>query len=108
MEAFAIPEATDRLDDAVDGLVDESIDEFSAHALGEDLIDIRRAIDRLEALQLVLRAGPHQTADEKSPRKKCASDVLADEAGAAGEEYALRHAANRSTALREFRATGRR
>ena len=49
MEAFAIPEARDRLDDAVDGLVSESIDEFSTHALGEDLIDIRRAIDRLEA-----------------------------------------------------------
>ena len=65
------------------------------------------AIDRLEALQLVLRAGPHQTADEKSPRKKCASDALADEAGAAGEEYALRHDANRSTGLREFRAAGR-
>jgi hypothetical protein len=49
MEAFAIPDARDRLEDAVDGLVDESIDEFSTHALGEDLIDIRRAIDRLEA-----------------------------------------------------------
>src|SRR5580700_2427757 len=49
MEALAIPDARDRLGDAVDGLVDESIDEFSTHALGEDLIDIRRAIDRLEA-----------------------------------------------------------
>ena len=49
MEAFAIPDARERLDDAVDGLVDESIDEFSTHALGEDLIDLRRAIDRLEA-----------------------------------------------------------
>src|SRR4029077_20054459 len=49
MEAFAIPDARDRLGDAVDGLVDESIDAFSTHALGEDLIDIRRAIDRLEA-----------------------------------------------------------
>jgi hypothetical protein len=45
MEAFAIPDARDRLGDAVD----ESIDEFSTHALGEDLIDIRRAIDRIEA-----------------------------------------------------------
>ena len=27
----------------------ESIDGFSTHALGEDLVDIRRAIDRLEA-----------------------------------------------------------
>jgi|HubBroStandDraft_6_1064221.scaffolds.fasta_scaffold01666_5 hypothetical protein len=49
MEALALPDARDRLDDAVDALVDESIDEFSTHALGEDLIDIRRAIDRLEA-----------------------------------------------------------
>ena len=49
MEAFAIPDARDRLHDAVDALVDESIDDVSTHALGEDLIDIRRAIDRLEA-----------------------------------------------------------
>ena len=49
MEAFAIPDARECLDDAVDGLVDEFIDEFSTHALGEDLIDLRRAIDRLEA-----------------------------------------------------------
>jgi hypothetical protein len=39
MEAFAIPERRDRLADAVDGLVYESIDEFSTHALGEDLIE---------------------------------------------------------------------
>ena len=49
MEAFTIPDARHRLGDAVDGLVDESIDEFSTHALGADLIDLRRAIDRLEA-----------------------------------------------------------
>ena len=49
MEAFAIPDARDRLHDAVKGLVDESIDDVSTHALGADLIDIRRAIDRLEA-----------------------------------------------------------
>src|SRR5579862_8499268 len=49
MEAFAIPDARGRLDEAVDALVDESIDGFSTHALGADLIDIRRAIDRLEA-----------------------------------------------------------
>ena len=49
MEAFAIPDARDRLDEAVDALVDESIEEFSTHALGADLVDIRRAIDRLEA-----------------------------------------------------------
>jgi len=49
MEAFAIPDARDRVSDAVDALVDEAIDAFSTDALGADLIDIRRAIDRLEA-----------------------------------------------------------
>src|ERR1700694_1133951 len=49
MQAFAIPDARDRVDDAVDALVDESIDGVSTHALGDDLIDIRQAIDRLEA-----------------------------------------------------------
>src|SRR5579859_408143 len=49
MEAFALPDPRGRLDEAVDALVDESIDGFSTHALGADLIDIRRAIDRLEA-----------------------------------------------------------
>ena len=44
-----MPQAGDRLHDAVDVLVDESIDDVSTHALGADLIDIRRAIDRLEA-----------------------------------------------------------
>ena len=34
---------------AVDALVDESLDAVSTHALAADLIDIRRAIDRLEA-----------------------------------------------------------
>ena len=49
MEAFAIPETRDRVHEAVDALVDESIDHVSTHALAADLIDIRRAIDRLEA-----------------------------------------------------------
>jgi hypothetical protein len=49
MEAFAIPDPRTRLQEAVDALVDESIDGFSTHALGEDVVDIRRAIDRLEA-----------------------------------------------------------
>jgi Domain of unknown function (DUF222)/HNH endonuclease len=49
MEALAMPDASDQLHDAVDALVDESIDALSTHALGADLIDIRRAIDRLEA-----------------------------------------------------------
>src|SRR5580704_3907911 len=49
MEAFAIPGPRDRLREAVDALVGESLDSFSTHALGEDLVEIRRAIDRLEA-----------------------------------------------------------
>jgi hypothetical protein len=49
MEAFAMPQVGDRLHDAVDVLVDESVDDVSTHALGADLIDIRRAVDRLEA-----------------------------------------------------------
>jgi len=49
VEAFAISDARDRVNEAVDALVDESIDDFSTHALAADLIDIRRAIDRLEA-----------------------------------------------------------
>ena len=44
-----MPDARDRVNTAVDALVDESIDDFSTHALGADLIDIRRAADRLEA-----------------------------------------------------------
>jgi hypothetical protein len=49
MEAFAIPDARERLKEAVDALVGESIDDFSTHGLGEDLVEIRRAADRLEA-----------------------------------------------------------
>jgi hypothetical protein len=49
MEAFAMPHAGDRLQDAVDALVDESLDDVSTHALAADLIDMRRAVDRLEA-----------------------------------------------------------
>jgi hypothetical protein len=49
MEALVIPDAKDRLNEAVDALVDESIEGVSTHALGADLIDLRRAIDRLEA-----------------------------------------------------------
>jgi hypothetical protein len=49
MEAFAIPDARDRLNEVVDALVDESINNVSTHALGEDLIEIQRAIDRLHA-----------------------------------------------------------
>ena len=49
MQALALPAATDRTHEAVDALVAESIDGCSTHALGADLIEIRRAIDRLEA-----------------------------------------------------------
>jgi Domain of unknown function (DUF222)/HNH endonuclease len=49
MEALAMPDTRERLRQAVGALVDESIDDFSTHALGEDLTDIRRCIDRLDA-----------------------------------------------------------
>ena len=49
MEAFAIPDVRERLHDVVDALVNESIDHVSTHALGEDLIEIQRAADRLQA-----------------------------------------------------------
>jgi hypothetical protein len=49
MEAFAIAEPKDLLTEAVDALVSESIDGFSTHALGDDLVTIRRAADRLDA-----------------------------------------------------------
>ncbi len=52
MVAAAIPEATTRLTAAVDTLVAESIEGFSTAALGDDLVDIRRAIDRLEAVSI--------------------------------------------------------
>jgi hypothetical protein len=49
MEAFAIPDARQRLSEAVDALVGESTDGFSTQALGDDLVAIRRAAERLEA-----------------------------------------------------------
>jgi len=49
MEAFVVPDARDRVDAAVDALIDESIEGVSTHALGADLVDIRRAVARLEA-----------------------------------------------------------
>ena len=49
MEAFAIPDARQRLTEAIDALVGEFIDGFSTQALGDDLVAIRRAADRLEA-----------------------------------------------------------
>ena len=55
------------------------------------------AVDGLEALEVPLRARPDEAADEKTLRKKCADDRLADEAGAAGHEHRAAPRANRST-----------
>ena len=52
MEALAIADTKVRVNDAVDALVSESIDGLTTHALGEDLVEIGRAIDRLEAERL--------------------------------------------------------
>ena len=49
------------------------------------------AVDGFEALEVRLGARPDEAADEKTLRKKCADDRLADEAGPAGHEHALRH-----------------
>lgn len=48
MFALSAP-SSNPLSDAVDELVGEAIDNLSDHALGSDLVDIRRQIDRLEA-----------------------------------------------------------
>src|ERR1039457_869682 len=49
MEALGMRKVGDRLHDAFNVLVEGSTEDVSTHALGADLIDIRRAIDRLEA-----------------------------------------------------------
>src|SRR5579863_1800067 len=49
MEARPIPVVPTRLQEAVDALVAESIETFSTETLSADLVDMRRAIDRLEA-----------------------------------------------------------
>jgi hypothetical protein len=49
MVALPVPDVRDGVQRAVDALGDESIDDVSTHALGADLVDIRQAIDRLEA-----------------------------------------------------------
>ena len=49
MEALAIPDTREGLHDAVDALVGESIDGVTTQALGEDIVVMRREIDRLEA-----------------------------------------------------------
>ena len=46
------PDTTVRVNDAVDALVSEFIEGLTTHALGEDLVEIGRAIDRLEAERL--------------------------------------------------------
>jgi hypothetical protein len=52
MEALAPTAARVGLRSAVDALVGEPIDGLTTDALGEDLVDITRAIDRLEAERL--------------------------------------------------------
>jgi len=72
--------------------MDEGRAAFDAGREPVGLQDVTRyAIDRFEALQVVLGAFPHEAADEKSLRKKCADEVLADEPGATGDEHTLRH-----------------
>lgn len=44
-----VADRTDSLKDAVSGLAAESIERLSDHALGDELVEIRRQIDRLEA-----------------------------------------------------------
>jgi Domain of unknown function (DUF222)/HNH endonuclease len=70
MEAFAMPDARDAVNAAVDALVDESIDHVSTHALGADLINIQRAADRLQAEFL-----------RRLHRFDCAHGALADGTG---------------------------
>jgi hypothetical protein len=60
MTALALPATTSRLGEAVDALVDRPIDGLTSQALGEDIIDIRVAIDRLEAESLRLIHRFHQ------------------------------------------------
>jgi hypothetical protein len=47
--AFALLDAREHLDAAVDALVDESLDGFSTQALGDDVVHFHRTIERLEA-----------------------------------------------------------
>jgi hypothetical protein len=49
MEARVTPDARARLRDGVDALVDESIDGVTSSELGADIVEIRLAVDRLEA-----------------------------------------------------------
>ncbi|MGD0196256.1 MAG: hypothetical protein ABSC35_15500, partial [Candidatus Dormibacteria bacterium] len=49
MEAHAFTDTRARLRDAADALVNESIDGVTTSELGADIIEIRLAVDRLEA-----------------------------------------------------------
>src|SRR5579862_2968651 len=49
MGALAMPDTRELLHNAVDTLVGESVDGFTTDALGEDIVVMRREIDRLEA-----------------------------------------------------------
>jgi hypothetical protein len=54
MTALGMPATTSPLREAVDALVARSIDGLTSQALGEDIIDLRVCIDRLEAESLRL------------------------------------------------------
>ncbi|MGD0196077.1 MAG: hypothetical protein ABSC35_14580, partial [Candidatus Dormibacteria bacterium] len=49
MEAHVVPDVIRRFRDGVDALVNESIDGVTTSELGADIIEIRLAVDRLEA-----------------------------------------------------------
>jgi hypothetical protein len=49
MEAHVVPDAIRRFRDGVDALIGESIDGVTTSELGADIIEIRLAVDRLEA-----------------------------------------------------------
>ena len=71
MVALPVSAARDDVKRAVDALVGESIDYVSTHALGEDLVDIRQAIDRLEA-EFIRRLHRFDAAAARSPRTAAA------------------------------------
>jgi hypothetical protein len=60
MAVLALPTTQSQLQNAVDALVGSSIDALTTDALGENIIDIRIAVDRLEAESLRLVHRFHQ------------------------------------------------
>jgi hypothetical protein len=70
MVAIASKGVGTRLEQAVDALVDESIDAFSTQALGEDLRDIRRSVDR--CIAFIRSAAPRSMAGAR-PSRGCAA-----------------------------------